>query len=60
MRGRRRTERFDLALLLPNSLHVALMAWLGGARQRVGYARDAYEAALRTRMLISAMMHLSV
>ncbi len=38
--GRMRRQRFDLALLLTNSLHTALLAWLGGARQRVGYARD--------------------
>jgi heptosyltransferase-2 len=37
---RMRQERFDMAMLLPNSLHVALLAWAGGARQRVGYARD--------------------
>jgi len=38
--GRMRRQRFDLALLLTNSLHTAALAWLGGARQRVGYARD--------------------
>jgi heptosyltransferase II len=38
--GRLRRERIDLALLLTNSLHTAALAWLGGARQRVGYARD--------------------
>jgi len=38
--ARLRRERFDLALLLTNSLHTAVMAWLGGAKQRVGYARD--------------------
>jgi heptosyltransferase II len=38
--ARLRRERFDMALLLTNSLHTAVMAWLGGARQRVGYARD--------------------
>ncbi len=38
--GRMRRQQFDLALLLTNSLHTALLAWLGGARQRVGYARD--------------------
>ncbi|MFZ5833396.1 MAG: lipopolysaccharide heptosyltransferase II [Planctomycetota bacterium] len=35
-----RRRRFDLALLLTNSFHTALLAWLGGAQQRVGYARD--------------------
>ena len=39
--ARLRRERVDIALLLTNSLHTAVMAWLGGARQRVGYARDA-------------------
>src|SRR3954454_10911012 len=29
----------ELAVLLPNSLRPALAAWLGGCRQRVGYAR---------------------
>ena len=37
---RLRRDRFDLALLLTNSLDTAVMAWLGGAGQRVGYARD--------------------
>lgn len=44
-RGRRfirrlRRERFDLAVLLPNSWRSAWMAWLAGARRRVGFARD--------------------
>jgi heptosyltransferase-2 len=38
--GRMRRQRSDMALLLTNSLHTAALAWLGGARQRVGYARD--------------------
>ena len=37
---RMQRERFDLAVLLPNSLGSALVAWLGGARRRLGYARD--------------------
>ncbi|MGA2621130.1 MAG: lipopolysaccharide heptosyltransferase II [Thermoguttaceae bacterium] len=36
--SRLRRGRFDAALLLTNSLHTALLAWLGGARQRIGYA----------------------
>jgi len=36
---RLRRERFDLAMILPNSFRTALEAWLGGARRRVGYAR---------------------
>ncbi len=35
-----RRRRFDLAVLLPNSLSAAYTAWRGGARQRVGYARN--------------------
>jgi heptosyltransferase-2 len=35
-----RRERFDLAVLLPNSFESAAIAWLSGARRRVGYARD--------------------
>ena len=31
--------RFDLIVLLPNTFHQALMAWLGRARERAGYAR---------------------
>src|SRR5271157_625444 len=38
--GRMRRQRFDMALLLTNSLQTAALAWLGGARQRIGYARD--------------------
>src|SRR5207245_54012 len=32
-------ERIDLAVLFPNSLRSALIARLGGCRQRVGYRR---------------------
>jgi heptosyltransferase-2 len=35
-----RARRFDLALLLPNSFESALMMFLGGVRQRVGYATN--------------------
>ena len=37
---RMREERFDLVVLLTNSFHTALLAWLGGAKERVGYARN--------------------
>ena len=33
----RRQPRFDVAVLFPNSLRVALEAWLGGVSRRVGY-----------------------
>lgn len=32
-----RARRVDVAVLLPNSIRSALVAWLGGARRRVGY-----------------------
>lgn len=40
---RLRQARFDVALILPNSLETALAGWLSGARWRVGYGegRDA-------------------
>jgi heptosyltransferase-2 len=34
-----RRQRLAAALLLTNSLRTAALAWLGGARRRVGYAR---------------------
>lgn len=33
---RMRRQRFDMAVLLSNSFHTALAAWMGGARRRVG------------------------
>jgi len=36
---RMRKERIDVALLLPNSLRTAVIARLGGARERIGYSR---------------------
>lgn len=35
-----RGERYDVAVLLTNSLRTALMAFLGGIPRRVGYARE--------------------
>jgi len=36
-----RTEKFDLAVLFPNSFRSALQIYITGARRRIGYARDA-------------------
>lgn len=36
---RMRAEQFDLAVLATNSLRAAGIAWLGNAKQRVGYVR---------------------
>jgi lipopolysaccharide heptosyltransferase II len=35
-----RSRRFDEAWLMPNSMRAALLAWAGGARERLGYATD--------------------
>lgn len=35
-----RAERCDTALLLTNSLRTGVLAWLSGARRRIGFARD--------------------
>ena len=36
---RMRAEKFDVAVLMTNSLRTAWVAWLGGAEQRIGYVR---------------------
>jgi heptosyltransferase-2 len=36
---RMRIQRFDLAIMLTNSLRPALMSWRAGARERIGYVR---------------------
>ena len=35
-----RRERADLAVLLPNSLRTAWLAWLAGINRRIGFRRD--------------------
>jgi heptosyltransferase II len=47
---RLRRERFDLAVLFPNSFESALLAFLSGAGRRIGYARDG-----RTPLLTDAV-----
>jgi heptosyltransferase-2 len=37
---RLRREQFNLALLLPNSLSSAMVAWLAGVPERLGYSTD--------------------
>jgi len=44
-------HRFDWAVLLPDSVHVALAPWLARVPLRVGYARDRLRRALLTRAL---------
>jgi heptosyltransferase-2 len=38
--SRLREEEFDLAVLFPNSLRTAWIAWCSGAKRRIGFARD--------------------
>jgi heptosyltransferase-2 len=44
-----KAERFDLVILLPNSLRVAWLAWRIGAKRRVGFDRDARGLLLTDR-----------
>ncbi len=48
--GRMRPERFDMAVILTNSLRTAMVAWLGGAKERIGNVRYG-RAPLLTRKL---------
>lgn len=48
--SRLRRERIDVAVLLPNSFRSAAMAWLGGAKRRVGYARGGRSWLLTDRL----------
>jgi heptosyltransferase-2 len=47
---RMRARRFDMAILLPNSLRTAVLAWMGGATERIGYVRDARGLLLTGRV----------
>lgn len=47
---RMRRERFDLAVLMPNSFRTAFLAWLGRAKQRIGYSRYARGPWLTVRV----------
>jgi heptosyltransferase-2 len=46
-----RRERFDVAVLLPDSARSALAPWLARIPERVGYARDPLRRVLLTRAL---------
>jgi heptosyltransferase-2 len=37
---RLREERYDVAVLFPNSFESAVLVWLAGVSERIGYARD--------------------
>jgi heptosyltransferase-2 len=48
--ARLRGERFDGAILLQNAFDAALMAWLAGIPERIGYNRDARGLLLTQRI----------
>jgi len=48
---RMRRERFDVAVLLTNSLSSAVLAWRGGAKERVGFVRYGRGPLLTRRLL---------
>jgi ADP-heptose:LPS heptosyltransferase len=45
-----RSQRFDLAVLLPNSFRSAWLVWRAGIPRRVGYARDGRRSLLTDRL----------
>src|ERR1700761_1210850 len=49
-----RQEKFDLAVLLPNSFESAAIVWLSQAQRRVGYARDGRGALLTDAIAVPA------
>lgn len=53
--GRMRKQRFDLAVLLPESFRSALVAFLGRAQQRIGYVRHGRGPLLTTKVPLPAI-----
>jgi len=47
-----RAERYDWAVLLPNSFRAALVAFLGRAKRRIGYNRDGRGLLLTDRLAV--------
>ena len=47
-----RQWRPDVMVLLPNSLRIGAMAWLSGAKERVGYARNGRGLLLTKRLAV--------
>ncbi len=50
--ARLRSQRFDGAILLQNAFDAALMAWLAGIPERIGYNRDARGLLLTQRIAV--------
>ena len=51
-------HRFDLAIVLPNSFRSACIAWLSGAKRRMGYARDGRSFLLTDRIPVRNLRRL--
>ncbi len=49
--SRLREEEFDSAILFPNSLRSAWLAWISGAKQRVGFSRDGRGLLLTDKLI---------
>ncbi len=49
--SRLREEDFEIAILFPNSLRSAWLAWLAGAKQRVGFSRDGRGLLLTDKLI---------
>jgi heptosyltransferase-2 len=47
---RMRRERFDMVVMMPNSLRPAVLSWLAGAGERVGYVRNGRGALLTAKV----------
>lgn len=47
---RLRQQRFEMAVLLPNSLRPGILAWLGGVKERIGYVRNGRGSLLTGRL----------
>src|SRR5438093_8373465 len=52
-----RSRQFDIALLLPNSFESALLMFLGGVPQRIGYATDGRRWMLTDAVTVSEPRH---
>ena len=46
-----RREQIDLAILFPNSIRTAFVAWLGGCKSRIGYSRVGRSLFLNERLV---------
>jgi len=53
-----RSREFDWAIVLPNSFRSAWIAWLSGAKRRIGYARDGRSFLLTDRIAVRNLRRL--